>query len=182
MKFYFYTKSERTILLLSGFFMLAGTLLLSANALFSFFALNKADAFGIIASAAAIIITVIFFPFLLTVSLTSFEASESGIKRICFFKSELLRWDAFAFIAKVVWHHKFHTGDVIIFSKDTEKQNFEFSLSNLHRLYTKHYFRLECSDKLEEMLYLYAKCYNGYITDSNGKITEIYNSGFKNKD
>ena len=179
MKFYFYTKSERTILLLLGFFMLAGTLLLSANSLFSFFALNKADAFGIIASAAAIIISAIFFPFLLADPLTCFEISERGIKRKCLFKSEFYGWEDFAFIAKAVWHYKFHTGDVIIFSKDTANQDFKFRLSNLHRLQTKHYFRLKCSDRLEEMLYLYSKCYNGYINDSNGKIVEIYNLGFK---
>ena len=179
MKFYFYTKSERTILLLLGFFMLAGTLLLSANSLFSFFALNKADAFGIIASAAAIIISAIFFPFLLADPLTCFEISERGIKRKCLFKSEFYGWEDFAFIAKAVWHYKFHTGDVIIFSKDTANQDFKFRLSNLHRPQTKHYFRLKCSDRLEEMLYLYSKCYNGYINDSNGKIVEIYNLGFK---
>ena len=179
MKFYFYTKSERTILLLLGFFMLAGTLLLSANSLFSFFSLYKADAFGIIASAAAIIISAIFFPFLLADPLTCFEISERGIKRKCLFKSEFYGWEDFAFIAKAVWHYKFHTGDVIIFSKDTANQDFKFRLSNLHRPQTKHYFRPKCSDRLEEMLYLYSKCYNGYINDSNGKIVEIYNLGFK---
>lgn len=182
MKFYFYTKSEKTILVVLWLVMLTGTLLLSANVLFSFFILNKAALFIIIAAVSAIIVSVIFFYFLLADPLTSFEISESGIKRKCLFKSECYCWEDFAFIAKVVWHYKFHTGDMIIFSKDTANQNFKFRLSKLYRPQTKHYFHLKCSDKLEEMLYLYSKCYNGYITDGNGKIAEIYNLGFNNKD
>ena len=180
--FSFYNKKKKTILVILWIVMFAGTLLLSANILFSFFILNKADFFGIIAATAAIIISAIFFPFLLADPLTCFEISERGIKRKCLFKSEFYGWEDFAFIAKAVWHYKFHTGDVIIFSKDTANQDFKFRLSNLHRPQTKHYFRLKCSDRLEEMLYLYSKCYNGYINDSNGKIVEIYNLGFNNKD
>ena len=156
--FSFYTKSEKTILVILWIVMFAGTLLLSANVLFSFFILNKADFFGIIAATAAIIISAIFFPFLLADPLTCFEISERGIKRKCLFKSEFYGWEDFAFIAKAVWHYKFHTGDVIIFSKDTANQDFKFRLSNLHRPQTKHYFALNVRTGLK-------KCYT-YIPNA----------------